>query len=584
MAALEHEAAIPLLHEALRLEQTRKSKRAELWVDLGICQVTIGDEAAARQSFAEALAADAAASVPPNQSPKIVQLFEETRERARAARRGDSGVRAASVVRTDKPVELSALRLRYAAGYRVGSQTDSGQPISYRGPSFSTVGLEGAYFGRATFGLRAGLERDAFQLGFASGPRKVAPVRGSLSAAARGTFGRFALEGGAGYGVAELPSFQATPPWRAEPAWRHAVLLSGRGRVELPWGSLAELSAEVPIAVAARAPGGNGSAQGLSAGLGLLFPLGDFERLKYALGIDYRFVWDRFVSGGGRTATQARSLFGVGLELAWLSARPLPPPPQRGSLFLTLLDEETGAPVAGARARVETSEEVLTVTTGADGTALVTALKPGRLDARISEEHYEPLATSTVVVAGEQASARLRLKSKPATTGDLVLILTDVDTGQAVPGAKVRAAATEHAVGADGVQLLSKLAPGPTRILVTAPGYLPTDLVGQVVVGKKASVAVHLRKVAKATQGVVRGKVFSANDGQPLEAVLRLQHSEVELKTDAAGAFELPLENGTYRLVISAKGHRPQTKTVKVREGETTIFNVGLLPATPRGR
>jgi uncharacterized membrane protein len=81
----------------------------------------------------------------------------------------------------------------------------------------------------------------------------------------------------------------------------------------------------------------------------------------------------------------------------------------------------------------------------------------------------------------------------------------------------------------------------------------------------------------RAGYAAVSGTVRSTQ-GRPLVATLVIPAAKVRTRTSAEGSFSLKLKPGVYRIIISAKGHLTQTKSVTVRDGEQTIFNVDLFP------
>jgi hypothetical protein len=85
MRSIEYELAIPLLERALTAD-LNQAQRAELNADLGICHANVGDTEHARMAFDRALSANILLDLPVGTSPKIRQLFENTRaQRAKAS-------------------------------------------------------------------------------------------------------------------------------------------------------------------------------------------------------------------------------------------------------------------------------------------------------------------------------------------------------------------------------------------------------------------------------------------------------------------------------------------------------------------
>jgi uncharacterized membrane protein len=130
---------------------------------------------------------------------------------------------------------------------------------------------------------------------------------------------------------------------------------------------------------------------------------------------------------------------------------------------------------------------------------------------------------------------------------------------------------------AAGKTQVGNLPTGPVLVKVSAPEFQPVEEAAVVVGGKESEMSVPLAPIKRLGYATVSGRVRSTQ-GRPLIATLVIPTAKVRTRTDAEGGFSLKLKPGTYRIIISGKGHLTQTKSVTVRDGEQAIFNVDLFP------
>jgi hypothetical protein len=80
-AALDYEAALPMLKLLVAEPEIPPGPRAQILVDLALAYVNLGDAAGATSAFARALTFDAGVALPPLAPPKAVQLFDQERRK-----------------------------------------------------------------------------------------------------------------------------------------------------------------------------------------------------------------------------------------------------------------------------------------------------------------------------------------------------------------------------------------------------------------------------------------------------------------------------------------------------------------------
>lgn len=128
-----------------------------------------------------------------------------------------------------------------------------------------------------------------------------------------------------------------------------------------------------------------------------------------------------------------------------------------------------------------------------------------------------------------------------------------------------------------------RLAPGRRRLLVRAPGYMPTTV--QIAVagpreGANAALRVELRPA-----GALRGELQSSLGGAIAEATVRLGGG-AEATTDAQGRFALEaLPEGIYLLEVVLRGRTLlREHGIAIRAGETTgPLRLQIAPSVERG-
>jgi hypothetical protein len=85
---------------------------------------------------------------------------------------------------------------------------------------------------------------------------------------------------------------------------------------------------------------------------------------------------------------------------------------------------------------------------------------------------------------------------------------------------------------------------------------------------------------AATMDGQVRGVVRSV-DGSGLAATVRIEPLGTRLTADRNGAFELDLPPGKYEVVIEARGHLTQRRSIEVRADGVVVLNADLLRSSP---
>lgn len=488
--------------------------------------------------------------------------------------------------------ERASLRLRYGLALRDGEQVAPSPGFRYSGMTPNDMAAWATVYGWPWLGAWAGFQREGFSLRRES----ALLAEGSLLRASGGLVGRMRLgpvraELSAGYGFAQLPLFGGAIP--GAPAFqfgdRQAVLVGGRLRFPLLFQLQGEVRGEYPVVLSAKdAAGDEASSRGFELGAALRVPLVQARRWSGALALDYQYIHDR-LSASRASSEQTLQRIGAALELSWFDAEAsrvaaasedVPTTPAWGALALKVVDAQTGAPLGGAPVTlVVAGEAQAPQVADPDGLFLAPELEPGEVVAQVRAEGYQLTEASVTVEPGERATLEVRAQKLPPQVGRLQISVADKRDGSPVPDAVLSVGTRELRVDAAGRVRLDDVEPGPVSVRVSAPGFQTMEEAAFVVAGQEAVLPVQLLPVRRVGHATIAGRVRSTQ-GRALVARLVIPKTKVRARTNAQGTFSLKLKPGTYRIIISAKGHLPQTKSVTVRDGEQAIFNVDLFPRT----
>ncbi|WP_404364258.1 collagen binding domain-containing protein [Corallococcus coralloides] len=483
--------------------------------------------------------------------------------------------------------ERASLRLRYGLSSRQGEQVDVGPGLTYSGLTPNDVALTLMGWAGEHLGGQVELQREAFELRDASSRVTGGSlVRGSVGPRGRLSLGPVRLELGAGYGFAQLPLFGGfTYAPVLQRGVRHAALFSGRVLVALPARLQLEARGEVPLTLSAHAADGlKASSSGYVVGAALSYPVMRRDGWTGRLLLDVQQAHDTMeLEDSGLRSEQRMRRVGLGFEVALGPAPRIIECPVHGYVPIQVVDADTGAPLVGARVRVPsllqpgmTEEKV----TDAQGRVTVN-LPTGEQSAQVSLEGYDSTTERTTVAFIENPGLAIRLHKNAPKTGSLKVKVVQGKNSAPVPDVQVVSGAARLRTDTAGELLLEGLEPGPVVVAMSAPGFRSTEEAAVVVAGQTSELVVVLSQDRKGELATLVGQVRSARSGKPLVATVTIPQAKVRTRTDKSGAFTARVRGGTYRITLSAAGHRTQTKTVTVREGEQAILNVDLFP---RGR
>jgi len=121
---------------------------------------------------------------------------------------------------------------------------------------------------------------------------------------------------------------------------------------------------------------------------------------------------------------------------------------------------------------------------------------------------------------------------------------------------------------------LGQLPAGKARLRVEAERLEPQQIDVDLSVQQPNVIRVQLK--AATMDGQVRGVVRSV-DGSSLAATVRIEPLGTRLTADRDGAFQLDLPPGKYEVVIEARGHLTQRRSIEVRADGVVVLNADLL-------
>lgn len=173
---------------------------------------------------------------------------------------------------------------------------------------------------------------------------------------------------------------------------------------------------------------------------------------------------------------------------------------------------------------------------------------------------YQMPANAVPMTAGTPATGQI---SGRVETGD----------GAGIAGAILRIGDREVTTFADGTFVVDDVPAGEVTLDIAAEGYRASRVTASVSENADAQLNVVLDRDLPV--GEVRGLVQSFS-GTPLPARIRITPGDTEVVADTDGRFEIELSPGRYRVEITAAGHAPQHRKIRIERNGVTILNVDL--------
>lgn len=475
--------------------------------------------------------------------------------------------------RAGPSLEIGTLRLQYGFSVHRGRQADVGPGLSFNGTTGNDVAVRATAYPSRALGASVGFQREGFVL--YDNDRKVTSsslYRASVGPSVRFQFGILSSQSTIGYAYAQLPSFGVSSSPQFLPGRRHSVLFAEVLSVKLPFHTRVDARGEYPLALAASDSAGvSAKSSGFAAGATVGVEIGRWHALSYGLAADYQFVSDR-LSSNRATVTQTISRLGLSVELAWLP--PEVPVQTIRYATLRLLVRQGDLPLTGVPIEIVSARRTLEVVTGADGRAVAASVPYGDATLRVHLTGYVAIEERLRVGTSDPEEVALSLESIRKTAG---LLISVVETGTGKPLSKVTLTVKgeDHESDEQGFVSLDDLPLGLIEVTARKAGFQPAEEIASVISGRKSPLVIRLLPEVKRRPAAISGIVRSST-GKPLSATLQIFPLKQKLRANTSGEFRLEIEPGTYRAQISAPGYIPQTKTITVKDGEESIFDVEL--------
>lgn len=474
--------------------------------------------------------------------------------------------------------ERGTLSLRWGASLRQTTQVSELGRLGFSGRTENAPGIAGSLYLGRYFGFTGAVDREAFRVVVGGEQQAAGALLGAvIGPSLRLEPGPFRLELQAGYAFSQLPYFEdPAQPSSLRPAARHAGIAAAKMAWRFAQDAALSLRASAPFFSTATVAGTDrGSSKGFEAGAGLSYPVLRTDAVVYSVELDVAHLRDEFTTAAGRTLSQQRTRFGLGVSLSFRGALP-PPDPVYGELKLVVVDADSQKPLQGAQVALTLSPTVPPATTAADGTTAFEELPPGELTTRATLDGYLPAETQAVVKPNETVELKVLLRKVPPAVGSVLVKVVNRATGAPIADAAVTAGERQLFTTAGSV-VIDKVSPGLLSIRVTSPGFKPGEETASVVAGTQAEVTVALDLAKSRALATVTGFVRSPR-GQPISASLTLAEAEISTRADNTGAFVVRVLGGSYSVVVSAPGFVTQTRKVTVKDGDQVIFNMTLRP------
>jgi Carboxypeptidase regulatory-like domain len=470
------------------------------------------------------------------------------------------------------------LRARGAVALRNGSQSESetSPTLAYQGITPNDLSLRGWWWFALDRSLGATLEiqREAFTL-FETESRVTggALLRAHVGPTARFRFGPFRIEPTVGYAFHQLPRFGTSATPALISITRHALYVALLARLDLGIVTI-EAQGDAPFAL-----GTSDSSRAQGYGVGGAVRVQVFRIGKAHVGLLANVNFQRDILGpqAGPTSVQSVTRIGLGVDVMFrdeIPAAPVAAVAQTGSLRLHF-QNEAGANLEGVRARVFGAAEGLG-TADANGNLTLKDLTAGTSSLELTMNGFEAQTRPIEIAAQQIKSETVTLVAIKPKTGSVALKVTNAQDKKPLAKVRLQLGSESKETDDQGLATFAEVPIGNVSIAATAAEFKPGSEAVSVVGGKRSEVTLELVPLKVRLPAAIKGLVRALKTGQPVAADIEIPELKLKSRADASGTFAIPLAGGNYTIRISAKGFVTQTKSVVVRDGDSTIFNVDL--------
>ena len=271
-----------------------------------------------------------------------------------------------------------------------------------------------------------------------------------------------------------------------------------------------------------------------------------------------------------------------------------PPPTTPAQLSGRVVDEGTGAPIAGATVALRGGSVSETSVTGANGEFAVVDVVPGAWTAEVRAQGYPTRLFALVLSSGETQELELILSREVG----LVALAGGVvagDTGELIDEATVRLTSDDGSevvavTDALGAFTLADLVSDGYVLSASATGF--EDFAIPVTLEPSTFYEVEIPLNRERDLSIeLGGTVVDAGTGLPIEGIVvqvEVPGSSVQSQTDSAGSFSVTLEQSSFSLdriavpvTFGGTGYRTLDTEVVLVAGATNVINASLARETP---
>jgi hypothetical protein len=192
---------------------------------------------------------------------------------------------------------------------------------------------------------------------------------------------------------------------------------------------------------------------------------------------------------------------------------------------------------------------------------------------------FDPFAEPTVRGEGTGASTAPPPVNVPRTgiiTGEVLDAKTDKPIWNARVGVEGEQASSLAVNPGDGSFRTWRVATGKRTVVASAEGYSEARAIVDVPPDGQGEAKLKLAPRTTLVPGTLRGTIKSVAGKDVSGVTVLIPEIDRTVPVDADGGFNVSLKPGEYKVVVSAKGLRTQTKSVRILEGSTVILNVEL--------
>ncbi len=253
------------------------------------------------------------------------------------------------------------------------------------------------------------------------------------------------------------------------------------------------------------------------------------------------------------------------------------------SVVGAVVNAENLTPLSGVS--VQVLNTAFSVTSDASGLFGLDGIPAGSISVALSHSDYLTVTYSISAPAGGEmnlGTVKLVPAAPIATTGAIVGVITDAQSGAALSGVQVSLSGADDAVAytnADGQFTIPDVSPGSVTIAASLSGYHTSTGSAEMVAGGILNFTVSLVEAANPTLATIKGNVLDASTQAPLSgALIQVVDTSHESQTLTDGSFQLAgLPIGSMTVSVSMTGYVGVTYSVSASGGSVVdLGNVQL--------